>query len=309
MYPKAYLEIIKDVCIKHSIGIQFFPGESILRLSQNDNVHYIWSRRFDLNSAISARIADNKFATYIVLYSFNVPTIECIKLSRMDTEEYANSEIGNVEACQKLLSTNSSIVIKPNNSYEGTDVYKCESVKDIEKTLQLLGNKYKFLIVSPFIESVAEYRVIYLNGKIMFIYQKVRPYLVCDGKSSVMELLVKSNYNLTQLDNKVMRQISNVYPEGYTLQLSWKFNLSQGANCIPVTDDNLRNNVSYLALTAAKAINISFATIDILQSNTGELYVLEINAGVAMDQFIQKYPNGRDLAFSIYEKAVLSMFN
>ena len=142
----------------------------------------------------------------------------------------------------------------------------------------------------------------------MFIYQKVRPYIICNGKSTVMELLVNSKYDFKQLDDKLLSQLSIIYPVGYKLQLNWKFNLSQGATCIPVTDNKLCSDVSYLAISAAKAINISFATVDILQSNNGELYVLEINAGVAMDQFILQYPNGRKIAFSIYEKAILSMF-
>ena len=64
-----------------------------------------------------------------------------------------------------------------------------------------------------------------------------------------------------------------------------------------------------MAYNAAKAINISFASIDILKDEQGQLQVLEINAGVAMDQFIQKYPDGENIAFSIYEKALLAMFN
>lgn len=65
----------------------------------------------------------------------------------------------------KMLNSNSAIIVKPNNSYEGTDVYKCESLKDIEQVFHRLDNKYKFLVISPYIESIAEYRAIYLKGK------------------------------------------------------------------------------------------------------------------------------------------------
>lgn len=101
MYPKTYLEIIKEICAKHSISIRSFPYEPIIKLEKDNNIHYIWSRRFDLNSSVSVRIADNKFATYIILHSFNIPTIECLKIARIDTEEYTDSKMGNIEVCQK----------------------------------------------------------------------------------------------------------------------------------------------------------------------------------------------------------------
>lgn len=309
MYPITYLKIIKKICNKHSINIQSFQDETILRLSKNNEVHFIWSRRFELNTAIASRIADNKFATYTILNTFNIPVVKCIKLPRIDTEEYKNLKKGCFELCQEMLNKYSSIVLKPNNSFEGTDVYKCNCIKEFEQIYLLINNKYKYWVISPYINANAEYRVIYLNGKTLFVYQKEKPYIKTDGKSTVFELLINNGCNITQIDQTMLEDIYKIHPNNNKLQVNWKFNLTQGANCIPVNDRILLNKIYDLAYNAAKAINISFASVDILKDEQGQLQVLEINAGVAMDQFIQKYPDGENIAFSIYEKAILTMFN
>lgn len=309
MYPKTYLEIIYQICNKKSISIQAIENTEILCLSKQENTRYIWSRRFDLNSSIATRIADNKFATYATLNNFGIPVIKCTRLSRIDSEEYYMQIKSNFSICNELLTDFEMIIIKPNNSYEGQDVFKCNSSKDIEKTLYYLTGKYKYIVVSPYINSVAEYRAIYLDGEILFAYKKTHPFIVADGNSSVIQLLIAQKIDISILDDSIIKQLYTVFPKGYHIQLTWKYNLSQGSNCVPIQDTSLYNNICNIAVSAARAINISFASVDILEDTKGNLQVLEINAGVAMDQFIQKYPDGREIAFSIYEKAINKMFN
>lgn len=308
MYPNTYEKIIYQLCDKHQINIQKIDGESIYRLAKNNFVHYIWSRRFDINSTIASRIADNKYATYLVLKSLSIPIIPCIKLPRIDTKEYPNLEISIFEICQNLLLESSHIVIKPNNSYEGIDVYKCSSLKDVEQNILQIANKYKYLVASPYIDAIAEYRLFYLDNQILYAYKKNQEKIICDGTSTVIELLLNNKTNLNTVSKDIMCQFDKIYPKGNELKLNWKFNLSQGGDCVPITDDNLYKKLVNIAISAANAINIRFATIDILVDQDNNMQVLEINAGVAMDQFIIKYPNGKEIATSIYEKAIIAMF-
>lgn len=84
--------------------------------------------------------------------------------------------------------------------------------------------------------------------------------------------------------------------------------MTQGASCQVIEESDLYSRLCNIAVKAANAIGISFATVDIVEEPNGDLAVLEINAGVAMDQFIQQVPLGKDIATKIYEKAILSMF-
>lgn len=309
MYPKEYLKIINEICNKHSIHIKQFPGTSILKLSNKQIQHYIWSRRFDLNTSLSARIADHKYETFVVLSSSGIPVVECYKLNRPDMEEHNLSKKNNTDICKMLLETQHAIVIKPNNCYEGTDVFKCENMKEVEEVFHLIGYKYKFLVASPFINSVAEYRCFYLNSEILLIYKKKLPYVTSDGHSTLIELLTKEKYDLRKLPSSLIPKLYDVYEQDTKIYLNWKYNLSQGSFCSIIPHSTLYDNLTHIACQAAEAIGISFATIDLLEDTQGVLKVLEINAGVAMDQFIKQMPDGREIATSIYEKAILSMFN
>lgn len=309
MYPKDYLEIIHEICKKHSICITPFGNTSILCLSYGKERHFIWSRRFDLNSAIASRLADNKFETYKVLQAYNIPIVECHKLSRIGTEEYENSTDSNLCVCRNLLEQYETIVIKPNNSYEGKNVHRCSSMKDVETALHSIYSSHKFIAVSPYINAVNEYRVFFLNGNILLIYKKCLPCIIADGKSTLMELLVAQSCDFKMINHQLYQRLNYIYPTGKKIFLNWKFNLTQGASCQIIEKTDLYSKLSNLAIESANAIGISFATIDIIEEGNGKLTVLEINAGVAMDQFIQQIPKGKIIATQIYENAILSMFH
>lgn len=309
MYPDTYDKILYKICKKHQIKIEKFENESIYKLTKSNSVHFVWSRRFDLNTTVSCRIADNKYATYLTLSSSGIPTVPCIKIPRIDTEEYFRLETSISEICSKLLNDFGTIVIKPNNSYEGTDVYKCNNLKDIEKIFFQIERKYKYLVISPYIDAKAEYRLFFLDNQILYAYKKERQYIICDGISSVGDLLISNKINVSTIMPDIYSQFNKIYPNNHKLELNWKFNLSQGAKCIPIEDTNLHKELTNIAIAAANAINIRFATIDILVDEYNNKQVLEINAGVAMDQFIIQNPKGIQIATSIYEKALISMFN
>lgn len=309
MYPKDYLEIIYEICKQHSICITSFENTSVLCLSRNKEQHFIWSRRFDLNSAIAARLADNKYETYKVLQSSNIPAVECCKLARIDTEEYESDPNSNLCICQKLLEQYKTIVIKPNNSYEGKNVYRCSNIKEAEAALQSIYTNNKFIVATPYINAANEYRTFLLHGTILLVYKKNLPYIIADGKSTLLELLTTQSYDFKMINQQLYHELNVIYPAGKKIILNWKFNLTQGASCQIIEESDLYSKLCNLAISAANAIGISFATVDILEEPNGNLTVLEINAGVAMDQFIQQIPSGRDIATKIYEKAILSMFH
>lgn len=308
MYPNTYDKILYEICKNNQIKIEKFKDESLYKLTKDDSVHFIWSRRFDINTTLSCRIADNKYATYLVLNSSNIPAVPCIKIPRIDTEEYLKLEYSIYEICYNLLNEVGTIVIKPNNSYEGTDVFKCKNLKEVESVLFHIEKKYKYLVISPYIHALAEYRLFFLDNQILYAYKKERMHIICDGVSTVAELLMNNKINLSTITPDIYLQFNKIYPQNHKLQLNWKFNLSQGAKCIPIENTALCKELTKIAVSAANAINIRFATIDILVDEFNNKQVLEINAGVAMDQFIIQNPNGIQIATSIYEKAIISMF-
>jgi len=89
---------------------------------------------------------------------------------------------------------------------------------------------------------------------------------------------------------------------------SWKHNLNQGATAVEVTDKKKLAILTKMASNAAKAININFATVDIAQTKTGELLVMEINAGVQTKKLLEQIPHLQPQVLEIYTYAIQNLF-
>lgn len=86
------------------------------------------------------------------------------------------------------------------------------------------------------------------------------------------------------------------------------FNLCKGAkpSLVEQNDEKIRT-IAQLAIDAANAINIRFAAIDILESKTGELKILEINQAFGTDRLIDALPETYKEIKELYRQAILKM--
>jgi glutathione synthase/RimK-type ligase-like ATP-grasp enzyme len=94
----------------------------------------------------------------------------------------------------------------------------------------------------------------------------------------------------------------------YNSKSSWKHNLSQGAIPKILEEGELKSRLCEIAKKVAIAMNIRFASIDIIKTKQNELLVLEVNSIVTLDKFIDNTENGYQMAKEIYAKAVEKMF-
>lgn len=306
MYGPEYQNIIREICENNGIEYQLFDNRCAM-LSCRGKKQFIWSRRFPHNSASSSRIIDSKSVCSLMLSSAGLPVIAHCKMYRSDTEGYISQAETNQEICENMLKKYGGVVIKPNDSYEGKDVYACFTAKEIEHALFEVFRKKEILAASPYIDSNNEYRVFYLQGNCLLAYRKIRPYVVGDGVSSLRLLVSQSHMQ----NEDIIKSLDFDYiPSlGEKIEIGWKFNLSCGSSLEIVDDSKLTETLFSLTQRAADAINAQFVTVDFLESKKEKnLSILEINAGVALDQFILKHPRGRAIAYSIYEKAICSLF-
>lgn len=112
--------------------------------------------------------------------------------------------------------------------------------------------------------------------------------------------MVKDNFN--SIDLNYIPKKNEIY------YLSWKHNLSGGAVPRIVNEGVLKNKIIELVRKTGKAANVDFATVDVIETNEKELYVMEINSGVCMTKFVEQIPEGRDIAKKIYSKAIDRLF-
>lgn len=89
---------------------------------------------------------------------------------------------------------------------------------------------------------------------------------------------------------------------------SWQHNLSQGAKAFEINDQEKTTKIKSLATRAADCIGITFATIDIAESPSGELTIMEINSGVQARQLLEQLPHLRPIIKNIFLEAIKLLF-
>ncbi len=306
MKKDYFPQLISEICHEHNIKLDILQNGLIRILSLNGEERGIWSKKFEINSVIATKIADNKSCTYEILKHNKIP---CVPHKRY-TCHYENcvcylDKISVNNICHDL-DKYKELILKPENGYEGSDVYRCSHIEDLFQMLKKLQKPYSYLCSSPYYCIKAEYRTICLNGIPLLSYKKTLPFVTGDGKNTVLQL---TNQKYGDIFPLLLISKKNYIPEiGEKVTIGWKFNLSQGAKSSPITNPTLLKKIQKLSLEAARSIHIEFASVDIIETISGDFLVLEINSGVVLNQFINDSPENYDLAKRIYREAILSMF-
>ena len=303
---KPFFRIMDEICKEKNIKQDIISYGWITKLQKENVSKYIIGYQFDLNSAISYNIAGDKFATFELLKSSNIPTIEhrMIFNPQTRTKYYQNKFLN--EAKELLKQNNNKLVIKANDSCKGKDVHFCSNDEEIESVVEkLFESNNDTLSACPYIDISYEYRAIYLCGEILYIYKKKKPYVIGNGKNTIKELITQKFSEDMKIDICRGLDVNSVPDDGEEITISWKHNLSSGAEPIIIDEnDEFIKEVRNIAKKAGDALNIKFASVDVVVTEKKEVLVMEINGSVCMNKFVEIIPNGYEIAKSIYSKAV-----
>jgi glutathione synthase/RimK-type ligase-like ATP-grasp enzyme len=99
-------------------------------------------------------------------------------------------------------------------------------------------------------------------------------------------------------------ELDFVLPSGQRRVLNWRHNLDAGAQPTLLTEGKVRDACVEIAIRAAKAIDIRFASIDVVEID-GAWQVLEINSGVMMEALSKPHP---ELVYAAYHAALDRLF-
>lgn len=306
---KETTEILQGLCKDLDINMESLSYGWIYKLSKAGRVIYI-TGNFDINKTASSKIASDKYASFEVLKSENIPVIEHTMLfNPIERKEYIKEDIFSI--VKNEFEKEGKIVVKPNFGFEGKGVFLCNTICESKEAVKCLLEKNTSISICPFYDIKKEYRAFYLNGKILLIYEKEKPYVIGNGKDNAKTLVKRLNLP----DNEVVKNNLSKIDMDYVpksdekIELSWKHNLYGGATAKVINKENENyNKIEDLAIKAGKALDMTFATIDIIKTLNNELYVLEINSGVATNIFEKIVENGKELTKEIYRKALIEIF-
>ncbi len=180
-YPRAhsglssYHRILSDICQEENIKISWLSNNWLALLEKNAQRHFIMGYKFDLNSAIAAGIADDKFATFDVLKKAKVPVTYHALLYEPNNHARCAQGKNTLEYVRDFFCQNHEhIVIKPNNGTRGMNVREISQEVEIEPALKAIFHQSYSASMCPFYEIEREYRLIMLDGEEKISYYKER---------------------------------------------------------------------------------------------------------------------------------------
>ena len=300
----TYAKIIKEICNEENIELSCFSSDWIFLLKKQDKRRYILSYQFDLNTAAVQGICKDKCATSDILTYHSIPCVEH-KFFMSPTSGYLPKS-GSVKYLHELLDKHSKLVCKPNEGASGTNVFTVTNKGELEYAMAKIFDSSGSMAASPYYEIEKEFRIIVLNSEVKLVFSKEIPFVKGDGRSTLAELIAKSEYSVLPSGAEQI-DLGLVLEKGEVWKYGWKHNLAHGAVAKIVTDEALIDKLSELALRAADALNIKFASIDIIQT-ANDYRILEINSGVMMEHFASSSLENYAKAKEIYREAIRLMF-
>ena len=277
-------------------------------MSKKDKKIYIFGYQFENSSVTSHLICSDKCATSDLLLFNNVPAIKHTFFMSPVNINYVGVA-GNWKRIIDLLTIHGKLVCKANEGTGGAHVYLVSNQFELESATHKILSRSRTMAVCPFYKIESEFRVVVLNNQVKLIYSKNIPFVEGDGVSTLRQLFISYahahadfplNFDISEDDNLL------ILGNGEKYYLNWKHNLGQGAFPKIIQDNELVELLSNLALQATKAVNILFASVDIIKTENKYL-VLEINSGVMMEYFSQVSDYNYQIAKSIYREAIVSI--
>lgn len=306
---KETVKLLEELCKKLEIKIEKLSFGWVYKLSKSNKIRYI-TGNFDINKEASSKIALDKYATYEVVKSQNLPIIEHKMIfNPNERKKYIEKDIWDI--CYDEFKAKKKVVVKPNLGLEGKGVFKCKTLDELEIAVKFLLEKNTSISICPYYDIEKEYRAFYLNGKILLIYEKEKPYIVGNGVETIKELVekLKLPHNKIVKENLEKLDLSYIPNQNEKIEISWKYNLTGGATARVIKKENLiYKTIEELAIRTGKSLDLTFATIDIIKTKENEIYLLEVNSGVSTNIFSNIVKDGKMIEREIYRKALIEMF-
>lgn len=308
---KNLQRIIKQIALENNLSYEVLSCDLIIKLTKDNKIRYINGYKFGLNSHSLGLILDDKYATYELLNSLGISVCKHHILFRPTNHNSYAKNYNSFDYCYDLfLKYNKNVILKVNNGTCGDGVYHITTKKELKKVYNHLL-KYNFSIsLCPYYDIKNEYRVILLNNEIKIMYGKINPVVIGNGKDKLIDLLKDFNINYFGYKANLKKNINynKVLKKDEKFIYDFKYNLSKGSIITEDIDKETKSIISKMAKDVSKKINLGFGSIDIIKTNDDKYYVLEINSGVMIENYIKLTNDGFKKAKKVYEEAVLEMF-
>lgn len=314
---RTLVKVINELSSELGFDAQFLSEDWIICLKKDSKIHYIYGYEWGINSATAQLIAKDKAAMYDILAQNQVKAIEHKLFFNYNLQTKYIGQNGCWFDIMDYVNLHKSendyrVVCKPNRGTGGNDVFKISNQIELESAVQKMFSKYRDLCLCPFYNIDSEYRAIFLNGEILLLYRKERPFVTGNGKDNLSALIIGKykDKGINYLEN-LNNELELVLQNGEKKIVSWKHNLGNGARAIIEDDGNRKEELLKLVKQTADTVDIKFASIDIAVVDR-EYYVMEVNSGIMIENFATQTADAQynyyEITKNIYKKAIMYLF-
>ena len=274
---------------KRGIPILKIGEDSIFQLGYGKYSKIIQATMGNDTSAIAVSIAQDKLLTKQILSMHCLPVASGMKVT------------SRIDAIASAMDIGYPVVLKPEFGNQGKGVIvNIKHEKQLSDAYELLVKDYKDIIIEKCI-SGRDYRVCSIYGDIVAVSERIPPYIIGDGISTIEKLIQNTNEDprrgeghekeLTKIkiDDRLIEylkqkeySLSIVLPEKEKLYLKDNANLSTGGFALDCTDLICEENIE-ICKRAASAIGLDICGIDLICEDISKPLteggvIIEINA-------------------------------
>lgn len=294
------LSIIQEAK-KRNVPVTKIGEDSMFQLGYGIKGKTIEATICNSTSAVSVDIACDKLLSKNILMNQCIPVAEGYKVKNY------------IDLLFKAEKLGYPVVLKPRFGNQGKGVVvNIKNQKELVNAYSIVNKKFQDIMIEKYING-KDYRACVVDGKVVAVAQRIPPYIIGNGKSTICELIkelnrdqrrgdghekpltkVKIDKDLKNNINKEGYTLGYILPEGYKLELRHNANLSTGGVAIDCTD-LICTETREVCERVAKAIGLNICGIDIccsdiskpLKENEG---IMEVNAapGIRMHQYPYK---------------------
>ena len=308
---RIFVDAIKKYCATHNITVDVRSDGWLIVMQRGSKRHFALGYDVGLNSAIAHRIANDKSATAEVLQLSGLAVVPHTLFLSPRLNQYVPQK-GSWEAMLALLEQHpKGLVVKPNEGTSGKSVFRVTTRPALELAVERVFASNASLVIAPFLDIEDEVRVVLIDDVPAVVYRKDRPSVIGDGKHSLLDLAFtflplrrRSTVLPGMIADLSKAELDAIVPRSEQRVLNWHHNLEAGANPVLLGHGEVRNSSTGLAIKAAQAIGIRFASVDVIRAE-GKWKILEVNSGVMMEALSKLHP---DLVYATYSAALDKVF-
>lgn len=169
---RPYLSLIQNSVISDGVSFEEVAPNFLYRAILDDKSFLMHDVEIGLNNSAAAKTAMSKSGTFDTLSYFQVPAIEHIFLMNTNSR-FTMSDAFEI-AKKRFYQWNENVVLKQDNGSQGNNVYKITTLAELEEKLHYLFNMNVNGVISPYLPSTYEYRIVTLNKEPKLFLAKER---------------------------------------------------------------------------------------------------------------------------------------